>query len=365
MRTKFFIIALPLILGFYFFIVREPNPPSYIQLVTQMRTDVDQALKSDCDIVELQQEIWKTYQDLIADLVVRAEKKVGPPPTAYAVVGLGSLGRREASPYSDFDYAFLIKDDSPENRAYFERLNTAIHHYVLKFKETGHGRWGIAFCKGGIIPPFVYKGEKYGSAALVDTPVNFAKWSGLGIPEHFIAEENRGNRFDIKSAALHVDLLYGDDALLKEFWSEQRQNLSSIVRQTLAFEYLKKMGWMKPIEELPEGCFNLKKKLIRPIQIGVLFFCLYYGLEERNPLKAIDCLVEEGILPLDLGESLKNGYQLSYKIRTKGNFVFKTEIETIQFEAGLREEIIYENEIEELFLGLDAVSTLRELVNRL
>ena len=359
-RIKFFIIALPLILGLYF-IGRGQQPPSYIQLVTQMRTEVDEALGSHCDILELQQGIRKTYQDLIADLVARAEKKVGPAPTPYALVGLGSLGRCEASPFSDFDYAFLIKEDTQENRDYFEKLNTAIHHYVLKFNETGQGRWGIAFCKGGIIPPFLYKGKRYGSSALVDTPFHFAEWSCLGIPEHFKTAENKGKPFDIKSAALHVDLLYGDVVLLEEFQHHQRQNITPSV----AFEYLKKMGGMKPVEIIKEGFFNLKKEVIRPIQVGVLFLCLFYGIEEKHPLRAIDCLVHEGILHADLGSSLKETYQLGYKVRTKGNFVYKIEIEEIFLEAALREKILDENEIEELFRGLEAVASLREVVMRL
>ena len=57
------------------------------------------------------------YKQIMADLSHFCEDVMGKPPCAYAIVGMGSLARKEITPYSDFEhisyYYVMIKTMNP------------------------------------------------------------------------------------------------------------------------------------------------------------------------------------------------------------------------------------------------------------
>ena len=59
------------------------------------------------------------------------------PPCDFAVIGLGSLGRAEATPYSDLEYLFLISDSSKDD--YFEHLAVMSYFLIGALRETKLG----------------------------------------------------------------------------------------------------------------------------------------------------------------------------------------------------------------------------------
>ena len=56
------------------------------------------------------------------------------PPCDFSAVGIGSLGRGEATPYSDLEYFFLIED--AEFRPYFEKLAVLTYFLIGALNET-------------------------------------------------------------------------------------------------------------------------------------------------------------------------------------------------------------------------------------
>ena len=56
------------------------------------------------------------------------------PPCDFSAVGIGSLGRGEATPYSDLEYFFLIED--AEFQPYFERLAVLTYFLIGALNET-------------------------------------------------------------------------------------------------------------------------------------------------------------------------------------------------------------------------------------
>ena len=60
-----------------------------------------------------------------------------PPPVEFAVLGLGSNARGEASPYSDLEFAILLPEGhSEEDRAYFTELSARVRDQVAALGEN-------------------------------------------------------------------------------------------------------------------------------------------------------------------------------------------------------------------------------------
>ena len=77
------------------------------------------------------------------EIMGRAVRSTGEvPPCDLAAVGIGSLGRGEATPYSDVEYLFLIRD--PSHRKYFEQLAVMSYFLIGTLKETKIGSIDIS-----------------------------------------------------------------------------------------------------------------------------------------------------------------------------------------------------------------------------
>ena len=72
-----------------------------------------------------------------------------PPPGDFAVVGIGSLGRGEATPFSDIEYLFLIADH--KCREYFQDLAVMSYFYIGSLKETRLGSCDIEELSGWFV----------------------------------------------------------------------------------------------------------------------------------------------------------------------------------------------------------------------
>ncbi|XP_078495711.1 uncharacterized protein LOC144751230 [Ciona intestinalis] len=63
------------------------------------------------DVKQLQQEVTRSYTELMRFISDECIKIMGAPPCKYAVVGLGSLARSEITLYSDFEHIIVLNND--------------------------------------------------------------------------------------------------------------------------------------------------------------------------------------------------------------------------------------------------------------
>ena len=72
---------------------------------------------------------------MFAEAVCRESEIIaGFPRTAYAVVSMGSLAKSEITPYSDFEYLFLVAEGSEKN--YFHNLAIDTYFRISNLGET-------------------------------------------------------------------------------------------------------------------------------------------------------------------------------------------------------------------------------------
>ena len=82
--------------------------------------------------------IAEEIKSLLAFLADKAVSILGYPTCQFAVLGLGSLSRKEMTPYSDLEFAILVsdEDDMGENKTFFQKFTHLLHMYILGLKET-------------------------------------------------------------------------------------------------------------------------------------------------------------------------------------------------------------------------------------
>lgn len=97
---------------------------------------VEVEVKFSASVEELYRLISMDMKEFMKIILNQSIKKVGSPPCAFALVGLGSLARQEMTPFSDYEFIFLIETDTEENRAYFRKLTYYMHIRVLNLQET-------------------------------------------------------------------------------------------------------------------------------------------------------------------------------------------------------------------------------------
>ena len=80
-------------------------------------------------IENLLKDISDDYIQLMANLAKFTEKVMGKPPCEYSLVGMGSLARKEITPYSDFENIILLKQNEKKTsekrlKSFFKRKHT-------------------------------------------------------------------------------------------------------------------------------------------------------------------------------------------------------------------------------------------------
>ena len=89
-------------------------------------------------IQSIQTKIKDTYTKTMANLSEYCEKVMGKPPCKYAVMGMGSLAREEATPYSDFEHMITLEKQNykPQHLEYFRWFTLVFHIVILNVRET-------------------------------------------------------------------------------------------------------------------------------------------------------------------------------------------------------------------------------------
>ncbi|CAK8677694.1 unnamed protein product [Clavelina lepadiformis] len=95
----------------------------------------------------LQDNIAAKYTNIMKSVSDKCTEIMGKPPCRYCVAGMGSLARKEITPYSDFEHVILLDDESLQNQdensdqyqsalEYFRWFSVLFHVIILRLGET-------------------------------------------------------------------------------------------------------------------------------------------------------------------------------------------------------------------------------------
>ena len=95
------------------------------------------------DMRRIQEQITQDYIRIIADIAAFCEQVMGEAPFVFAIAGMGSLAKKEATPFSDFEHIILLSKSAKKvGRSYEKKLNyyrwfsVIFHIVVINLQET-------------------------------------------------------------------------------------------------------------------------------------------------------------------------------------------------------------------------------------
>ena len=89
----------------------------------------------------LQTHITQSYTEIMADLAKYCQDVMGNAPCKFAIIGMGSIARKEITPYSDFEHVIALEDTSSRKYTqqelnYFRWFSVIFQLVVVNLKET-------------------------------------------------------------------------------------------------------------------------------------------------------------------------------------------------------------------------------------
>ena len=97
----------------------------------EMFTERMQNISTECS-----SDMIKFANDILCESVKALITPCDFSPCDFSAIAIGSLAKGEATPYSDLEYLFLVKEKSPEFLQYFEQLALTSYFFIGSLGET-------------------------------------------------------------------------------------------------------------------------------------------------------------------------------------------------------------------------------------
>jgi len=235
-----------------------------------------------------------------------AIEELGPPPTRFAFIALGSQGRLEQTLVTDQDNAIIYAPPEDPQRAeevatYFLEMGRRVCAWL---NEAGY-----PLCKGN----FMAKNPVW-TRQLSAWKTHFSYWAERAEPAELM---NFAVFFDFRT-------VYGDAGLV----SELRQHVGLELRESPAFfpHFARHALLFKSpvmflgrilsggIRGVPKGMVDLKAAML-PIVAFARLYALRYDIAQTNTLDRLDALVEKGHLSPASRDEILTTYTFLMKLR--------------------------------------------------
>lgn len=294
------------------------------------------------------QGITQAMKEIIEQLFASGEMLFGKPPWPYAVMGLGSLAREEACPYSDLEFAIVIQSPSPS-----ETLKSALLAYIkgllcwMELQLIGLGetqqvvvwrakktseqikfsiRLGFRFDEGGNVP-FSGKGKNFlvGTAEELFASI-LSPFPGTHIPgDTVVANALQGSAY-----------LVGDETCAANFREKmmdwlQRGQQNQYLALSLLNDHLINKDFNVTIDSSVSS-IDIKKAFIRlPVFIAETL-ALYYGINVTDSIGRLEALVAKQHLRRDLADALLICIDFGLRIRIQAHCFYQEENDEVYFQ---------------------------------
>ena len=262
-------------------------------------------------IEALQNKITADYIDIMSNLAKNCEEIVGKAPCNFVIVGMGSLARKEITPFSDFEHIIVLDssfDDQNENALNYFRWYSVIFQIILiNLGETiipsiinetnsNFGSWfyddvtksGLSFdgnfpwaCKFPLGRQQPTKGKKWKTELIKSVP---------DMLKYLSSEETLKNGYHLGDILTKICYVYGDKSLYDEFESgvidimnKEHKDLKTEVLNQIQDDLENFAIRSVLLKITTEGKFNVKKDIYRATTLFVS------ALGRLNKISATSC----------------------------------------------------------------------------
>ncbi|MEN2994047.1 MAG: putative nucleotidyltransferase substrate binding domain-containing protein [Thermodesulfovibrio sp.] len=230
------------------------------------------------------------------------EEELGIPPCEYAIMVIGSEGRREQSLKTDQDNALILEINS-NNKKYFEKFSEKYIEYLLNI--------GFPSCPGNVMIS-----NSYWRRSKQEWFKEITKWMENPKPENVL---NISIFFDFRN-------VFGKEALIDELWQFifDKIKTSKNFLPFLASEAIKfrpPIGFFGKLQTEKEGKhkgeIDIKKYGIFPITQGIRVLSLHNEIRNTNTFERIRSLREISVFTSEFARDLEESYRFLMSLRLK------------------------------------------------
>ena len=302
-------------------------------------------------IEKVQNEIAKKFTEIMDFISKQCVDIMGNPPCRYSIVGMGSLARREITPYSDFEHVIVLEDGVQENEnyqsilEYFRWLSVIFHIIIVNLQEsivrsvaspylnddlTPGGDWyfdayttcGIKF-DGMQIHACKFPLGRFRTTKTVTETVELIQ--PISEMAKFLkAEEEKKNGFHLGDVLTKTCFVSGDEEVFLKFQSkvietqknERIKGKDEIIKQLK--EDLKKFDLLKRIAFTNTSNFcDIKRLLYRTTTLFMSSLGRLAGIHKNSSFDIINCLLEKNIINESTAHRLCYAVSIACETRLK------------------------------------------------
>ncbi|CAK8692691.1 uncharacterized protein LOC143462661 isoform X2 [Clavelina lepadiformis] len=306
------------------------------------------------NIIKIQNDITEKYTNIMKAIVNVCERVMGSPPCKYVMTGLGSLARKEITPYSDFESAIVLEEGVQNQNNYSDiqeyfRWFTVIFQVILvSLKETvirflalrslndpdgPNGDWfydNVTTC--GICPdgfaPHANKtplgreektSKKPWKTELIKPVSEMVKYLD--------GEEDLKNGYHLADVLARTCYVSGDKMVYDNFQSSIHKKLDEQKHNGLvSLEYLreneKNILLFHPGENIPtiyglKETFDMKRVIYRTATIFVSAAGRRHAIKEQSCFDILSKLVEKDVITQEFAFQMKFAVAIACEIRLR------------------------------------------------
>ena len=305
------------------------------------------------DIRRIQNQIVDKYLLMMAEVAAFCENVMGDAPYDFAIAGMGSIAKKEITPYSDFEHIILLSNAALSDENYKENLNyyrwfsvifqiilinlgetiiPSVAVYSLNNEKSSLGNWfydgvtpsGISFdgmmlhaCKFplGRQQPTKNKPWKTELIKPVDEMLNYLS-----------SEENLKNGYHLSDILTKSCFVYKTKAIFDEFEQGVFQKLQRDIEDGSAQEEIKKqlaedlakfavrttISKLKTVDKL-----NVKQVVYRTTTLFISALGRMHNIEAFSSFEIVEELAKRKLISDYAGHMLKYAIAIACEVRLR------------------------------------------------
>ena len=296
-------------------------------------------------VKNIQQQITSDYKQIMIELCQYCIDVMGPPPCKFAVVGMGSLARKEITPYSDFEHIILMEilDNYEIHLEYFRWFSVIFHTVVLNLQESIIPSLNVKYLNDKTCDLGDWFFDTYTSGISFDgmmphackfplgrtQPTEKKPWTTELIKpvdkmlEYLGSEESLKNGYHLSDILTDTCFVYGEQTLHDQFLSgiqsyknsktsnEIRDELKKQVKQDLdKFGTRFKLGDLKPTKQL-----NVKQLFYRTSTLFIAALGKMCSIDTSSCFDIITELAEQKKITKNAKHKLSHAVAIGCKVR--------------------------------------------------
>ena len=292
----------------------------------QMRENAKKSLQTQMSASTILEKITEEAKHLTQTLLSECLQGLGPPPCKYAILALGSMGRREMSLYSDVELAILLEENTEQNRNYFLQFTQLLQIKIINLGETRaeilpeeESATIEGFHLDMMNPLYVEE--------LLNTPEEMAaiqEQSDPILPNLLrMGSFLMGNRFLVARYEQSISEVWGNTT------NRQMKALTLLQKDLKAFDPQLTQKLTKEATEESTFAFNIKGELYRLPSEVINKLCLYYGIWEKNTWDRLNKLKEKYIVSKEGHRNLCNAMEAITRLRLRTHAYYGMENEDV------------------------------------